>query len=128
MLRDHFGASDKKMSRSELLQQKEDAFLEIKTRGNKNLTVALRFCPDGKERKCSENVVKLSNQTYSSVKLQEASERSFKLTQSISVDEVIDDNELEAEEFALPSIPNIFVVDTASNDIDAVKLPVCKFL
>ena len=52
MLRDHFGASDKKMSRSELLQQKEDAFLDMKTRGIKNLTEEYIFSQDGEEGKC----------------------------------------------------------------------------
>ena len=72
MLRDHFGAAtDKKMSRSELLQQKEDAFLDMKTRSIRDLTEALTFGPDGEEGKCSEEAVKLSKQPYSSMTLQE---------------------------------------------------------
>ena len=62
--------------------------------------------------------------------LQEASDRFSKLTKGISLDEVIDDNELDEDEFDLPAILNNNSVDAVelTNNVDAVKLPVnvCK--
>ena len=130
MVRDHFGASGEKLSISEQNRQKENAFLDMRTRGVKNLTEALTFAPDGEEQKCSENAVKLSNQPYSSMTLQVASERYSKLTKGISMDQIIESEELDEDEFDLPEISNNDIVDAVeiSNCVNAVELPVnvCK--
>ena len=57
VLRDQFGVSDKKMSRSEQLRIKKYAFLDMKTRHIKELTEALTVNSDGEEEKCSLNAV-----------------------------------------------------------------------
>ena len=126
MLRDHFGAADKKVSRSELNLQKEVAFLGFQTGQLNNLTLPLRVDPDGQELKCSEDAAKLSKQPYSSMTVQDASDGFSKLQKGISLDEIIDDNELDEEEFDIPAIPDNNVVNAAEiiNDVDPVELPV----
>ena len=128
MLRDHFGESDKKMSRSEQLRIKENAFLDMKTRHIKELTEALTVNSDGEEEKCSLNAVEQSNQPYTTMTLQQASEGFSKLTKGISLDEVIDDHDLEEEEFDFPAIPNHYVDDIEVNkNVDAVDVSVNGF-
>ena len=92
MLRDHFTASEKKKSRSEQMQQKEDASLDMKRRHIKEFTHALTVAPDRHEGKCSLNALELSKQPFTTMKLQEAIERYTKLNKGISLNEVIDDN------------------------------------
>jgi len=125
MLRDHFAAKDIKMSRSELLQQKENAYLDTKTHCIKELTEALRFAPDGTEEKCPEEAVELSNQPYPTMTLQEASQTYSKLRKGISLDEVIDDNEFDDEDCRIPDADDAV---ESTNDTDAVEIPVngCK--
>ena len=128
VLRDQFGESDKKMSRSEQLRKKENAFLDMKIRHIKELTEALTVNSDGDEEKCSLNAVEQSKQPYTTMTLQQASEGFSKLTKGISLDEVIDDNDLEEEEFDFPEIPNHYVDDTEVNkNVDAVEVSVNEF-
>ena len=117
VLRDQFGVSDKKMSRSEQLQQKENAFLDMKTGHIKELTQALTVNSYGEDEKCSLNAFEQSNQPYTTMTLQQASEGFSKLTKGISIDEVIDDNDSDEEEFDLPAIPirNVDAVEVISN-------------
>ena len=62
------------------------------------LTCALRFDSHGEEEKCSVEAVGLSMQPYASMSLQDASEGFSKLRKGISLDEDIEDEELEEEE------------------------------
>ena len=49
MLWDHFDVSNNKLSRPEQLQQKEDAFLDIKTRDIKEFTMCTGKSSDGQD-------------------------------------------------------------------------------
>ena len=98
MLRDHFAVSDDKSTRSEQLRLKEEAYLDTRSRDMEELTSALRFDSHGEEEKCSVEAVGLSMQPYASMSLQDASEGFSKLRKGISLDEDIEDEELEEEE------------------------------
>ena len=122
VLRDQVVVSDKKMSRSEQLPQKENAFLGKKTSHIKELTQELTVNSDGDDEKCRVNAVERSKQPYTTMTLQQASEVFSKLTNSISLDEVIDDNELDEEEFDLPGIPNRYVNYVEQTNIYAADI------
>ena len=122
------------MSRSEQLQQKENAFLDMKTGHIKELTQALTVNSYGEDEKCSLNAFEQSNQPYTTMTLQQASEGFSKLTKGISIDEVIDDNDSDEQEFDLPGIPirnvdgvevinNVDVADVTVNGFDVTGLP-----
>ena len=127
MLRDHFGVSDKKMSRSELLQ-KENAFLDMKSQHIKELTEALKVDSDGEEEKCSKNAIEQSEQPYGTMTLQEASIGFSNLSKGISLDEVIDDNDMDEEEFDFAGNPNHNVDDAEpTNNVYAAEVSVNGF-
>ena len=70
------------------------------------MTRALQFDSDGEEEKISVEAAQLSKQPYISMTLQEASEGFSKLRKGISLDEVVEDDELDEEEGNLLGLPN----------------------
>ena len=128
MLRGHFGVSIEKMSRSDLYQQKENAFRDMKTQHIKELTHELTVDSDGGEEKCSVYAVEQSKQPYTAMTLQKASKTFSNLNKGISLDEVIDDYDVDEEEFDLPGGSNHNVDDAEpSNNYNAAELPVNGF-
>ena len=83
MLRDHFAVSDDKLTRSEQLRLKEDAFNDARTTKMEELTAALRLDSHGEDEKCSVEAVELSMQPYDSMSLQDSSEGFRKLSKGI---------------------------------------------
>ena len=59
------------------------------------LTAALRLDSHGEDEKCSVEAVELSMQPYESMSLQDAAEGFRKLSKGISLDENIDDENLD---------------------------------
>ena len=106
MLRDHFVVSDDKLTRSEQLRLKEDAFNDARTTKMEELTAALRVDSHGDDEKCSLEAVQLSMQPYESMSLQDASEGFRKLSKGISLDENIDDEILDDEERDSVGLPD----------------------
>ena len=106
MLRDHFAVSDDKLTRSEQLRLKEDAFNDARTTKMEELTAALRVDSHGDDEKCSLEAVQLSMQPYESMSLQDASEGFRKLSKGISLDEIIDDEILDDEERDSVGLPD----------------------
>ena len=98
MFRDHFAVSDSKLTRSEQLRVKEEAFLATRSRKIEEVTSALRVNSDGEDEKCSMDDLKLSMQPYSSMSLRDASDGFSKLIKGISLDEDIGDENFDEEE------------------------------
>ena len=125
MLRDHFALSRDKLTRSEQLRVKEEAFLDTRSRTMEELTCALRHDLDGQEEKCSMEAVTLAMQPYASMSMQEASEGFYKLRKGISLYGDIEEEDFDEEEANLPAVPNN---DAAAGDIilcgsDVTELP-----
>ena len=93
MLRDHFAVSENKLTRSEQLRIKQEAFLDTRTSNMKQLTSALSV-----DSKCSAEFLKLSMKSYTSMSLHEASEGFPKLRKGIGLNEGIRDEDLDEEE------------------------------
>ena len=98
MLRDHFAVSNDRLTRSEQLRLKEEAFNDARSTKMEELTSALRVDSHGEDEKCSVEAVELSMQPYESMTLQDASEGFRKLTKGISLDENIDGEISDDEE------------------------------
>ena len=106
MLTDHLSVSDDKLTRSEQLRLKEDAFNDARTTKMEELTAALCVDSHGDDEKCSLEAVQLSMQPYESMSLQDASEGFRKLSKGISLDENIDDEILDDEERDSVGLPD----------------------
>ena len=125
IMRDHYALSGDKLTRSEQLRVKEEAFLDTRSRTMEELTCALRHDMDGHEEKCSMEAVTLAMQPYASMSMKEASEGFYKLRKGISLDEDIEEEDFDEEEANLPAVPNN---DDAAGDIilcgsDVTELP-----
>ena len=128
IVRDHFGASDKNMSRSDQLRHKEYDFLDMKTRELRQLTRVLTLDSTGEEGKCSTSAVDLSKQPYKTMTLQEASSKFSKLRKGISLDEVVENDEFDEEDVDLPEISNNNIdVAQEANYVDATEITVNEF-
>ena len=106
MLRDHFAVSDDKLTRSQQLRLKEEAFNDARSTKMEELTSTLRADSYGEDVKCSVEAVELSMQPYESMSLQDASEGFRKLTKGISLDETIADEILDDEERDSVGLPD----------------------
>ena len=83
---------------------------------------------DGEEEKCSKNAIEQSEQPYSTMTLQEASIGFSNLSKGISLDEVIDDNDMDEEEFDFAGNPNHNVDDAEpTNNVYAAEVSVNGF-
>ena len=114
IMRDHYALSGDKLTRSEQLRVKEEAFLDTRSRTMEELTCALRHDMDGHEEKCSMEAVTLAMQPYASMSMKDASEGFYKLRKGISLDEDIEEEDFDEEEANLPAVPNN---DDAAGDI-----------
>ena len=93
LLREYFAVSDNKLTRSDQLGIKQEAFLDTRTSNMEQLTSALRV-----DSKCSVESLRLSMKPYASLSLHEASEGFSKLRKGIGLDEGIRDEDLDEEE------------------------------
>ena len=114
MLRDHYAVSDGKLTRSEQLRLKEEAFLDTRTRNITQVASALRVNSDGEDEKCSLDAVKQSKEPYASMTLQDASHGFSKLQKGLSLDEDVDNDDLDDEEGNLVVLPN---TDAATGEV-----------
>ena len=98
MLRDQFVGSDDKLTRSDQLRLKQEAFLDTRTAKMEELTSALRVNSLGDDEKCSAEAIESSMQPYESMTLQDASEGFQKMKKGISLDENLGHENLDDEE------------------------------
>ena len=70
------------------------------------MTSALRVSPTGEDEKCSVDALNLCDQPYASVSLQDASDGFSRLKKGISLDEDIEDEDLDEEQGNLVGLPN----------------------
>ena len=124
IVRDHYAFSNDKLTRSEKLRLKEEAFLATRSRNLNQLTSALRVDLDGGDEKCSVEAFELSRQPYASMTLQDASEGFSKLRKGISLDEDIANDGFE-EESNLNGLPtnNAASGEVILHESDGTGLP-----
>ena len=113
------------MTRSEQLRIKQEAFLDTRARNLEQLTCALRVDSEGEDVKCSEEALKQSMKPYASMSLQDASEGFSKLRKGISLDEDIQDVDLDEEEGNLLGFPsnNTSAGEVTVHADDGTELP-----
>ena len=98
ILRDNFGASRKKLSRSEQLQLKVDSFLDQRTRSLIELTDALTVDSEGGDEKVSIEAYQLSTQPYTVMSIEECTKVNSMIKKGDNMDEVVDNDEFGDED------------------------------
>ena len=106
ILRDKFGAAQRKLSRSEQLQGKVDAFLEERFRSQTELTSALTVNSEGDEEKISVEAYQKSREPYTVMSIKECTKIYSMIKKGESMDEDVDDDELTDEDDDELWLPN----------------------
>ena len=116
ILRDKFGATQEKISRSEQLQLKVDTFLEERSRSLTELTNTLTFDSEGREEKTSIESYQQSCRPYTVISIKECTKVYSMIKKGCSMDELIEDDELSDED----GDENTFAHDPVLDEVNVV--------
>ena len=111
ILRDKFGAAKKKLSRSEQLQLKVDAFLEERCRSLTELTSALTYNSEGDEEKVPIDACQKSQRPYTVMSIEECTKVYSMIKKGGSMDEVIEDDEVMDDDDEEATVVHHSVID-----------------
>ena len=98
MLRGKYGRTKAKLSRSEQLQEKVDAYLDNRSRVLNELTSSITVDSKGEEEKCSIEAIKSSQRPYTVMSVENCSKILSKIKKGADVDEVIETDEFDDDD------------------------------
>ena len=93
IFRDKFGSTKQKLSRSEQLQEKVDAYLGNQCRFLNELTSSITVDSEGKEEKCPTEALESCKRPYTVMSVDDCSKILSKIRKGGDIDEVIEDDE-----------------------------------